>query len=178
MAIAKTVWEYIEQRDMRLMRRVNRWRAPRLIRIFMLLMSRLGDGLLWYALALLVLVFGGQRGIHAFITGAAASLMAIALFRQIKPLSRRRRPCHIEPHCWAIVTPPDQFSFPSGHAMTSFAIAISLGHFYPDFQHLLLLSAMSVAISRIVLGMHFLTDVMVGSLIGIGLGFLSVWLLA
>ncbi len=62
--------------------------------------------------------------------------------------------------------------------MTSFAIAVSLGHFYPEFQPLLLASALSVAISRVVLGMHFLTDIMVGALIGIALGILSIWMFA
>jgi len=50
MAVAKAVWGYIEQRDLRLMRRLHRWRAPRSIRISMLLMSRLGNGWLWYSL--------------------------------------------------------------------------------------------------------------------------------
>src|SRR5579862_7900967 len=154
MATAKTVLGYIEQRELRFMRRVNRWHAPRPVRIAMVVMTRLGDGLLWYSLALFVLIFGGARGIHAFVTGGVAALVAIGLFRQIKRISRRPRPCHIEPHCWASIVPPDQFSFPSGHAMTSFAIAVSLGHFYPEFQPLLLASALSVAVSRVVLGMH------------------------
>ncbi len=177
MAVTKTVWGFIEQKDMGLMRRMNRWRPPRWVRLWMLLVSRLGDGLLWYVLGLLLLCFGGQQGFHAFVAGAVASIAAIALFSKIKPLSRRRRPFQIEPHCWAIITPPDKFSFPSGHAMTSFAIAASVSHFYPDLQVCLLFSAVSVAASRIVLGMHFLTDVVVGALIGAGLGLLSVWLL-
>jgi len=174
MAVAKTVWGFIEQRDMRLMRRVNRWHAPRWFRICMVVMTRLGDGFLWYGLALLVLIFGGRQGVHAFLTGGAAALTAILLFKQVKRISRRPRPCHVEPHCWAMVTPPDQFSFPSGHSMTSFAIAISLGHFYPEFTQALVIFALSVAVSRIVLGMHYLTDVVVGALIGIGLGMLSI----
>jgi undecaprenyl-diphosphatase len=177
MAVAKNVLGYIEQRDLRLMRRMNRWQAPRWVRICMLVMTKLGDGLLWYALALIVLVFGGQRGIHAFIAGAFGAFSAIALFKQVKRISRRPRPCQLEPHCWAMVAPPDQFSFPSGHSMTSFAIAISLGHFYPEFLQVLLLAALCVAVSRIVMGMHFLTDVVVGVMLGIGLGLLSVRLL-
>ncbi len=89
MAVAKSVWGYIEQRELRFMRRVNRWHAPRAVRICMLLMSRLGDGLLWYALALFVLIFGGQRGIHAFVTGGnnSRSGRVIGLFRQMQSAS-------------------------------------------------------------------------------------------
>src|SRR5262249_30760742 len=137
MAMTRNVWGYIDQRDRRIMRRVNRWQAPRWVRIFMIVWTRLGDGLLWYAVGLALLVFGHERGIHAFFASAVAAFASIALFRQVKRLSRRARPCHVEPHCWSLITPPDQFSFPSGHAMTSFAIAVALAHFYPDFEPLL-----------------------------------------
>ena len=45
----------------------------------------------------------------------------------VKRLTGRRRPCEIAPHCWATLLPPDQFSFPSGHSITAFAIAIPVG---------------------------------------------------
>jgi len=85
----------------------------------------------------------------------------------------RRRPCAIEPHCWSTLLPPDQFSFPSGHTITAFAVAVSLSIFYPGLSVGLLFCASSVAISRIMLGMHFLTDVLVGALLGSALACLS-----
>ncbi|MGA8072179.1 MAG: phosphatase PAP2 family protein, partial [Candidatus Acidiferrales bacterium] len=75
------------------------------------------------------------------------------------------------PHCWAAILPPDRFSFPSGHSITAFAIAVCIGLFYPQLQDLLLFIAVCVAASRIILGMHFLSDVIAGSMIGAGLGF-------
>ena len=92
MAVARAVLGYIEQRDLRLMRRLHRWRAPRPIRILMLLMSRLGNGWLWYSLGIFILVCGGQNRYRAFFAGALASLIAILIFQSVKPLSRRRRP--------------------------------------------------------------------------------------
>lgn len=178
MAVAKSVWGYLEQRDLRLMRKVHRWRAPRFIRFWMLLMTRLGDGLLWYALALIVLLCGGPLRFRVVLIGGASALIAVVLFRQMKNLSRRARPCQIEPHCWAVILPPDQFSFPSGHTMTSFAMAVSVGHFYPECQGCLLLLAANIAASRIILGMHFLTDVTAGMFLGIAIGLASVWIFA
>ena len=175
MAVARSVLGYIEQRDLRLMRRLHRWRAPRSIRIFMLLMSRLGNGWLWYSLGIFILICGGQNRYRAFFAGALSALVAILIFKRIKPLSRRQRPCQIEPHCWAVISPPDRFSFPSGHAMTSFAIAVAVGSFYPQGQPCLLAVAVSIAVSRIIVGMHFLTDVVVGALMGALIGYLSVW---
>ena len=69
-----------------------------------------------------------------------------------------------------MVTTRDRFSFPSGHSMTAFSIMVSVGHFYPDLQLVLLALALSIAASRIILGMHYLTDVVAGAAIGIGLG--------
>jgi undecaprenyl-diphosphatase len=176
MAIARTVWGFIEQRDQRFMRRMQRWRAPRAIRAWMLLASRLGDGWLWYAVGIAILLFGGDEHRRAFACGGTAVLVSILVFKVLKGISKRRRPCEIEPHCWATVSSRDQFSFPSGHAMTASAIAVCLGHFYPGWEIFLVLIAASIAASRIVLGMHFLTDVTVGCLIGAGLGYGSLYL--
>jgi undecaprenyl-diphosphatase len=176
MAVARAVWGFIEQRDLQLMRRLHRWRAPRPIRILMLMMTRLGNGWLWYSLGIFVLVGGGQNRYRAFFAGALSALTAILIFQRVKPLSHRRRPCEIEPHCWAAISPPDRFSFPSGHAMTSFAIAIAVGSFYPQCQPCLLAVAAMIAVSRIIVGMHFLTDIIAGALIGALIGYLSVWL--
>jgi undecaprenyl-diphosphatase len=164
MTVAKAVWNQIQSNDHRLMRRVHRWRAPRWFRILMILMTRLGDGWLWYSLGLILVLYGA---------GMSAATVGIFLFRMLKGASRRKRPCEIEPHCWAVILPPDKYSFPSGHSITAFAIAFSVGLFYPDLQAPLLAVAVLIASSRIILGMHFLSDVLAGSLIGVGLGCIS-----
>ena len=50
--------------------------------------------------------------------------------------------------------------------MTAFAVAIPLSLFYPTLGIGLLFCALSIATSRILLGMHFLSDVVAGALIG------------
>ena len=62
--------------------------------------------------------------------------------------------------------------------MTAFAMAVSVGFFYPELQLCLIFAAIAIAASRIILGMHFLTDVIVGMLLGIVLGLASVWVFA
>jgi undecaprenyl-diphosphatase len=83
----------------------------------------------------------------------------------------------MEPHSWATLLPPDQFSFPSGHTITAFSVAISLAVFYPALLTGLLFCAFSVALSRILLGMHFLSDVLAGAAIGSALGYAAAMLL-
>lgn len=173
MTVAKAVWDQIESNDHRLMRRVHRWRAPRWFRILMIVTTRMGDGWLWYTLGLILLLYGGDRRFLALGAGASAAAVGIFLFRTIKRANRRQRPCEIEPHCWASILPPDKYSFPSGHSITAFAVALSIGLFYPDLQASLLAVAFLIASSRIILGMHFLSDVLAGSAIGAALGFAS-----
>jgi undecaprenyl-diphosphatase len=176
MTFAKSVRGFLEHSDMRLMRRVHRWRAPRWLRRWTVLVTRMGDGWLWYALGLIILLFGGEQRFLAVGAGLVASLAGVLVFRQLKLISKRPRPYQVEPHCWAMITTRDRFSFPSGHSMTAFSIMVSVGHFYTDLQPVLLVLALSIAASRIILGMHYLTDVVAGAAIGIGLGLASLYL--
>ena len=54
--------------------------------------------------------------------------------------------------------------------MTAFSIALAVSYFYPSLEGLLFFLALSIAVSRIVLGMHFLSDVLAGIVLGIALG--------
>jgi len=172
--VAKTVWGYIQNRDQRVMRRLNRWKAPRWIRYWMLAATRMGDGWLWYSLGAILLVVGGPQRYSAVAAAGCAALAGVAVFKVLKSLSRRQRPCQLEPHCWATILPPDQFSFPSGHTMTAFAIALVVSYFYPGLEGPLYFLAASIALSRVVLGMHFLSDVLAGAVLGSGLGLASI----
>jgi undecaprenyl-diphosphatase len=174
MAVAKTVWDFIENRDHRVMRLLNGWKAPRWIRFWMLMATRMGDGWLWYSLGVLIFVFGGPRGYAAIGTAGAAAICGILVFKMLKRLSRRPRPCQFQTHCWSKVLPPDQFSFPSGHTMTAFSIALVLSYFYPGLEWPLYFLALSIGLSRIVLGMHFLSDVLAGAVLGSALGIASI----
>ena len=173
MTVAKAVWDQIESNDFRLMRRVHRWRAPKWFRILMIAATRGGDGWLWYALGVILFIYGGEHRFAAILSATAAAGAGIFLFRTLKHASRRKRPCEIEPHCWALILPPDKYSFPSGHSITAFAVAISIGLFYPELQVSLLTVAFLIASSRIILGMHFLSDVLAGSALGVALGITS-----
>lgn len=157
---------FISHRDHKLMRRVNHWPAPRWVRIWALCATRGGDGWLWYFMGLMILLFGGERRFLAAGSAAAAAGTGIVVFLKLKKVTGRRRPCAIEPHCWATLLPPDQFSFPSGHTITAFAVALTLSHFYPSLAVGLIFCAVSIAASRILMGMHFLSDVLAGAAIG------------
>lgn len=163
--------EFITARDHKLMRRVHHWPAPRWIRLWMICATRGGDGWLWYTLGAVLLTLGGAPGARAVGAAALAAAIGIVLFLALKRLTGRRRPCHIEPHCWSTLLPPDQFSFPSGHTITAFAWAVPVSLFFPDLAAGLYFCALSIGLSRILLGMHFLSDVLAGAVLGTSLGY-------
>ena len=165
--------QFIATGDHKLMRKVNKWLAPKWVRMFAIAATRAGDGWLWYLTGLAILLFGGDGRFTAIASAGSAALVGIGIFMLLKKISGRKRPCEIEPHVWAHLLPPDQFSFPSGHTMTAFACATAIAFFYPATAPALFFFAFSIAVSRIVLGMHFLSDVVAGALVGALLGWAS-----
>ncbi len=135
--------------DRRLMLRLNRRQAPYWIRHWMVLASRGGDGWLWSAVGLILLLFGGSSRFDALEAGFVSVAAGQLTFFVLKRIIGRERPCAVEPHCWSILLPPDRFSFPSGHTITAFAIAFSLGLYYPALLVGLVFCALSVAWLRV-----------------------------
>ena len=178
MAIHEVALRFVSAGDLGLMRKVNRWLPPRWLRLWMIWATRAGDGWLWAAAGLLIALLGGECRWIALAAGAGSAAAGIATFQSLKRLANRRRPCEIEPHAWADLLPPDRFSFPSGHSMTAFAVTVSLAFFYAALLLALLVCAFSIAASRVMLGMHFLSDVLAGAALGSWLGYAFARLIA
>lgn len=139
--------------------------------------SRLGDGVLWYALMLGLALFGGSRGLAAAAQMAATGLVSLLLYKLLKRWTRRPRPFASDVRIRAWVAPLDEFSFPSGHTLHAVAFTlVALAHF-PQLAWLLIPFTASVAASRVVLGLHYPSDVIAATVIGTGLAGLSLWLL-
>ncbi len=77
----------------------------------------------------------------------------------------------------ALIAVPDQFSFPSGHACAAMAVAAAYASMFPLLAAPLLVLAMLVGLSRVVLGVHYPGDVLVGQMIGLVTAamFMAVW---
>jgi undecaprenyl-diphosphatase len=161
---------YVYESDFRVDGMLRSWIPPRWFRLWMRWVSRLADGWLWLILAA-VLAAGGDPTWKAMAAGSVAAAVTNLLLVLLKHRFRRPRPCDIEPHpLFADVKPPDPFSFPSGHSMNAFAVGTVLALHFPLVAPLALVLAGSIAVSRVVLGMHYVSDVMAGSAIGTFVG--------
>jgi undecaprenyl-diphosphatase len=172
-AVTRALQLWIESADHGLMRRLHRWTAPAWFRWWMIAATRGGDGWLWYAVGAVLILAGGAEGRLAAAEAGAASAAAAALFVWLKRKAGRRRPCEMAPHAWARLLPPDEFSFPSGHTMTAFAVTAPVAAHFPAAGPVLYACAASIAASRVALGMHFLSDVLAGGILGWLLGTLA-----
>ena len=113
---------------------------------------------------------GLLAGRAAFVFGATA--LSGILSQLIKHLMGRARPSLFDvvgPYHFDVFSISARFaSFPSGHTVTAFTVALALGWFMPRWRWPLLAVAALVGISRIAVGAHFPSDVLAGALLGIG----------
>ena len=109
----------------------------------------------------------------AALGAAAATGLMVTL---VKETVDRVRPGVAEPALDPIGIIPASASFPSGHSATAFATAAAVALFYPRLRVPLFALAALVALSRVYLGMHYATDVLVGSALGAAIGLATGWL--
>ena len=164
--------------DRRVCVAANRWGARRAVGMFFGAVSRLGDGVFWYVLMAVLALVGGPRGLAAAAQMAATGLTALLLYRLLKRWTHRPRPYRACPGVIAHVPALDEFSFPSGHTLQAVSFSIVALAWYPPLAPLLIGFTTLIAISRVILGLHYPSDVLAAILIGSGLGAASLWLLS
>ncbi|KTG17033.1 hypothetical protein AUR63_01650 [Guyparkeria sp. XI15] len=149
--------------------RCNRIHRVRCLRTVFALVSRLGDGIGWYVLALLVLVAHGRPAVEAMLVMLLSGGVGVLVYLTIKRRTARLRPLHRNARIEVSVAPLDQYSFPSGHTLHATNFGIQLLAFEPLLAPLVVPFALLVAASRMVLGLHYLSDVLVGAVIGVSI---------
>jgi len=173
-----TTWQRLEagSAERRLCLAMNRWGARHALRRFFGVISRLGDGVFWYALMAVLATFGGTRGIVSALHMALTGIVAATMYKGLKRWTRRPRPFRTHDAIIPYVAPLDEFSFPSGHTLHAVSFTLIALAYYPMLAPLLVPFTVLVMLSRIVLGLHYPSDVLAATVIGSLLGVLSLWL--
>lgn len=152
--------------------RLNRMRSPFALELLRLV-SRLGDWPLWVALPALVFVIEGARCATVLSHVALLALLSLPLYRTLKRFLARERPYAVHAEIARRIAPLDRYSFPSGHTLHAVAFTLLWVDYYPSLAWVLVPFTALVALSRVVLGMHYPSDVVAGFGIGMVLGSLS-----
>lgn len=155
----------------RLFNRINRLRP---VSLLFAAVSRLGNGVFWYVLMTLLPVFYGWEAVGASVHMGLVALVGLLIYKWLKTSTERLRPYSYADGFLQNVPALDQFSFPSGHTLHAVGFTIVLLHYYPEWSVLVIPFAAMVALSRVVLGLHYPSDVLIGAAIGAAVAQISI----
>lgn len=160
-------WEQLIVQDKQFSQRLARLAHGRFRHKLAWILARTGDGAFWF-LVIVILFWQKQRLGWDLLLAALTTAVLVAI---LKGIFRRQRPKAKK----AFAT--DKYSFPSGHAARATAVALTLTFHNPTLAPLWLIWAILVALARVALSRHYMSDVIggisVGLLVGVGLQFIS-----
>lgn len=136
-------------------------------------LSRTGDGHLYLLIGITLWLFEPQHGKTFLYTALMAYALEIPVYLILKKMFKRARPADLLQNFKSHITPSDKFSLPSGHTAAAFLMAYMLSYFYPAVMPVAYLWACGIGMSRILLGVHYPTDVILGASLGTLIGIMS-----
>lgn len=154
--------------DQALSRRVRVAENPGLLRSFAVILAHSGDSWFWIIGLALLWLWGNPEWKTRSIILALGVIVTAVLVMAMKFTIRRKRP---EGEWGNIYRITDPHSFPSGHAARAFMLAVLASSFNVFwFGFVLLLWAPLVSLARVAMGLHYLSDVAAGMIIGLLIG--------
>lgn len=145
---------------------LNHFSHSERVAYFFKVVSRLGDGLFWYVMLATVWLWQGLLYGLQIIYLLLGGSIGTGIYKMLKSKTVRPRPYQVHQVIRLGERPLDHFSFPSGHTLHAVMITTVLGYIQPLLLVLMLPFTILVALSRMVLGLHYPSDVAVGALIG------------
>jgi len=128
--------------------------------------SRLGNGVFWYSLIALIFLLDPQQGTQAALHMLLVGGVCVVIYKLLKTKLVRQRPCISWEKIEMGTAMLDLYSFPSGHTLHAVAFSLVATAYYPALLWLLVPFTVLVMLSRVVLGLHYPSDVLVGMLVG------------
>jgi undecaprenyl-diphosphatase len=150
-------------------RRLNRGFSFPIPRLVFRIASRLGDGVIWYVLLALLPLLYGSAAVLPVIMMALTGVAGVVIYKLLKKVFVRERPFITHTSIDLAMAPLDRYSFPSGHTLHAVSFAWQATAHFPELGWVLMPLAALIAGSRVVLGLHYPTDVLAGAAIGASL---------
>jgi len=137
------------------------------VRQFFATVSRAGDGIVWYLLMGALVLLGGTTGVHAAASMAVGGLIGLGVYKLLKRVLVRERPFVSHPGIECLTAPLDRYSFPSGHTLHAVLFGTLILSAFPGLYPVLLPFVGMIALSRVILGLHYPSDVAIGAMLGL-----------
>lgn len=150
-------------------RQLNRGASLPVPRRVFQIASRLGDGIIWYVLIFALPLLYGATAVKSSVVMALTGILGVILYKLLKRVFVRERPFITHSSIALAGAPLDRYSFPSGHTLHAVSFAWQASVHFPELSWVLVPLAALIAGSRVVLGLHYPTDVLVGAVIGASL---------
>lgn len=154
---------------------LNRTSHYRLVRSFFGVVSRLGDGVLWYALILTLPVLQGAAGLGHAMHVLCTGILCLVIYKALKTKLVRERPYISDTNILRAAPALDRYSFPSGHTMHAVSFSVCLSYYMPEIAVIVWGFTLLVGLSRVVLGLHYPSDVAFGAVLGYCVGTTSLY---
>jgi len=147
-------------------------RTPILTPIFIMFTTLGNSGMIWILISLGLLIFKKTRKVG--IVSLCALFGSVIINNEIlKHLVGRVRPFDVIWELNVLIPKPNDFSFPSGHTASSFAVASTLSRKLPPKYGIpAIILASIISFSRLYVGVHYPSDVLFGMIIGILISYL------
>lgn len=159
--------------DLQLCLRLNRVCHRLTWRVLFRCISVLGDGIAWYALMAVLLLRDRNAAVMPVLHMIAVGLVCTTVYKWLKARTSRPRPYQLHSSIQHFLAPLDRFSFPSGHTLHAVAFSLVAAGYYPGLCAPLAVFSLLIAMSRVVLGLHYPSDVLAGAAIGGAIALLS-----
>jgi undecaprenyl-diphosphatase len=156
-----------------LLNRTVNWKA---VRTFFTMISKMGNGRFWYLLMLTLPCFHGTYGLRASLHMGFTALAVLMTYRFVKGAAQRPRPGVVHESIWQATAALDEYSFPSGHTMHAVAFTFIAVAWFPGLLIPLSVLTFLIALSRVILGLHYPTDVILGAVFGMVISVVSLCL--
>lgn len=170
----KSMLERAMQWELTLCFRINHAFGQYLTQRSFAVISRLGNGIIWYSLMAALPFIYGTAALRVSLIMAVTGILGLIIYKFIKALTNRERPYRRNDAIKLGTHPLDQYSFPSGHTLHAVSFTITAVAAFPELGWLLIPFCALVAMSRVVLGLHYPTDVLAGAAIGASLAVLGI----
>ncbi|MDR5902322.1 phosphatase PAP2 family protein [Halomonas icarae] len=164
---APAVFEYLDMLEWHLCRRLGRYNLYRPWLTTLRLASGLGDWPAWVALIAALPLLHPEAGWRYLLQYSLTALIAIGVYRLLKTRLCRERPFITFVGNVSRQAPArDRYSFPSGHTMHAVMFLTLTSSHLPWLSPWLVPVVILIALSRVGLGLHYVSDVLAGGLIG------------
>ena len=168
---------YFDDLELGICQRINQLSRLTGVRRTFAFVSKLGDYSFWLMMGAVIFALQGPTSLPAIGTMASMATLGILVYKSLKNRLVRERPYINSGDIVCGTAPLDRHSFPSGHTLHATSFAIMMPYVEPTLAPVVIPFAMLVAASRVVLGLHYPSDVIVGALIGALIGHIGISLI-